>query len=209
MIGLFKMWLDVWMAVVGGILDGAAKAFGWVPGVGGKLKAAAKGFDEFRDAANSKLSQIADDASRWGAQAGANMGGQMTSAFNATFSGLKAQGVGFIQAAQAAGAASKTARYADGGTVPGPMGSAQLAIVHGGEVVLNPNQQEGMRAVMGSMFRSGQASGQQGGSAGSVVVAPGAVQVTFTGPVDSGSVGAVNAHIDRAFEALRARLTAA
>jgi len=35
--------------------------------------------------------------------------------------------------------------YAKGGTVPGPMGQAQLALVHGGEEVLTPEQRRGGR----------------------------------------------------------------
>lgn len=58
--GIFKMWVDVWFAVVGALLHGAAKAFGWVPGLGGKLKAAASNFDAFRDRVNNSLSGIHD-----------------------------------------------------------------------------------------------------------------------------------------------------
>jgi len=42
------------------ILDGAAKAFGWVPGLGPKLKTAAGEFSKFRDNVNAKLSGITD-----------------------------------------------------------------------------------------------------------------------------------------------------
>lgn len=40
------------------ILDGAARAFGWVPGLGPKLKSAKKGFDTFRDDVNRALGGI-------------------------------------------------------------------------------------------------------------------------------------------------------
>ena len=46
---LFRALADSVMLSLGVLVDGAAKAFGWVPGLGGKLKAAAKGFDGFRD----------------------------------------------------------------------------------------------------------------------------------------------------------------
>lgn len=57
---LFKMWVDVWLGVVGALVHGAAKAFGWVPGLGGKLKDAAAGFDRFKDSVNAALSGIHD-----------------------------------------------------------------------------------------------------------------------------------------------------
>lgn len=42
------------------IIDGAAKAFGWVPGLGDKLKSASKAFGKFRDDVNRKLGGIDD-----------------------------------------------------------------------------------------------------------------------------------------------------
>jgi TP901 family phage tail tape measure protein len=61
-----------------------------------------------------------------------------------------------------------------------------------------------------AMGFSGSGSAGTGASAGSsVVIGQGAFQLIVQGSIDSSSVGAVNAHIDRAFEALRARLTAA
>lgn len=53
----------VWQRIsgfFGDILNGAAKAFGWVPGLGGKLKNAAKDFGTFRDNVNNKLKGIND-----------------------------------------------------------------------------------------------------------------------------------------------------
>jgi hypothetical protein len=44
------------------MLDGGAKAFGWVPGVGDKLKTAAKDFATFRDDVNNALDGISDEA---------------------------------------------------------------------------------------------------------------------------------------------------
>lgn len=43
------------------VIDGAAKAFGWVPGIGGKLKNAAKAFDTFRRNVNASLNGIKPD----------------------------------------------------------------------------------------------------------------------------------------------------
>lgn len=56
--------IDVTWRVISGffldLLQGAAKAFGWVPGLGPKLKAAAKWFGEFRDSVNNKLAGLKD-----------------------------------------------------------------------------------------------------------------------------------------------------
>jgi hypothetical protein len=54
----FHFLLNVWLTVAGGILDGAAWAFGWVPGLGPKLQGAAQGFHHFKDSVNHTLSQI-------------------------------------------------------------------------------------------------------------------------------------------------------
>jgi len=42
----------------GQILDGAVRAFGWIPGLGGKLKAAQKQFNDFRGKVNAELAKI-------------------------------------------------------------------------------------------------------------------------------------------------------
>ncbi len=68
----FKFLLGIWFAVVGGILHGAAKAFGWVPGLGGKLKGASKAFDAFKDSTNATLDSLARGAAGWGDKAAKN-----------------------------------------------------------------------------------------------------------------------------------------
>jgi len=62
---------NIWLIVIGVIVDGAAKAFGWIPGVGPKLKAAAKAFDGFRhdvntvfDAAQAKINDWKNSLAR-------------------------------------------------------------------------------------------------------------------------------------------------
>jgi hypothetical protein len=55
---IFKLWLNTWFTIIGAIVNGAAKAFGWVPGIGGKLKAAADKFNDFRDRVNAALDGI-------------------------------------------------------------------------------------------------------------------------------------------------------
>jgi hypothetical protein len=47
------------------MLQGAARAFGWIPGLGGKLKDAANWFSEFRDGVNEKLTGMANKAFGW------------------------------------------------------------------------------------------------------------------------------------------------
>lgn len=48
--------LRFWFRVVGGIIDGAAQAFGWIPGVGDKLRETQTRFSELRGTAESQLS---------------------------------------------------------------------------------------------------------------------------------------------------------
>lgn len=55
---VFRLWLDTWFTVIGALVNGAASAFGWVPGLGDKLKSAAKKFNEFRDDVNRALDGV-------------------------------------------------------------------------------------------------------------------------------------------------------
>lgn len=55
-----KFVIDKFLGFVGTILEGASKAFGWVPEMGGKLKAAAKEFGKFRDGVNKALAGVQD-----------------------------------------------------------------------------------------------------------------------------------------------------
>lgn len=57
---VFKLWLNTWFTVIGALVNGAASAFGWVPGIGGKLKEAAKKFNQFRDDVNRSLDGVKD-----------------------------------------------------------------------------------------------------------------------------------------------------
>lgn len=57
----FRFIADAWFTVVGALVNGAAKAFGWVPGIGPKLKAAAAAFNKFRDQVNASLDGINND----------------------------------------------------------------------------------------------------------------------------------------------------
>jgi hypothetical protein len=57
----FKLVSSIWLTVVGVLVNGAAKAFGWVPGIGGKLKKAAEKFNEFKDKVNRALSGVHKD----------------------------------------------------------------------------------------------------------------------------------------------------
>jgi hypothetical protein len=54
----FQFMANTWLYVVGALLDGAARAFGWVPGIGPMLQGAAKKFGEFKTAANAQLDAI-------------------------------------------------------------------------------------------------------------------------------------------------------
>lgn len=59
-VGVMKLIANVFLTVVGFIVNGAARAFGWVPGLGGKLKGAAAAFNNFRDQVNTALAGIHD-----------------------------------------------------------------------------------------------------------------------------------------------------
>ena len=59
----FKFIVDAFLNLAGAIVNGAAKAFGWVPGIGPKLKGAAAAFNGFRDSVNASLSGIHKDVS--------------------------------------------------------------------------------------------------------------------------------------------------
>lgn len=54
----FKFMLDVWTTVVGGIVQGAAEAFGWVPGIGPLLKSANKHFQELKKGVDNSLDGV-------------------------------------------------------------------------------------------------------------------------------------------------------
>lgn len=56
---------DAVLGMLGGIIDGAAAAFGWVPSLGPKLKAAAGAFDEFKSSVSGKLQDLANKAFGW------------------------------------------------------------------------------------------------------------------------------------------------
>ena len=55
---ILQFLVKAWFTVVGALVNGAAKAFGWVPGIGGKLKEAARKFNAFRDDVNRALDGV-------------------------------------------------------------------------------------------------------------------------------------------------------
>ena len=57
---VFKAGVAVILTAIGGIVTGAAKAFGWIPGLGPKIQNAAKDFEKFRTRANNALAGIND-----------------------------------------------------------------------------------------------------------------------------------------------------
>jgi TP901 family phage tail tape measure protein len=57
-----KYVIDAFLNMVGVVLTGAAKAFGWVPGLGDKLKGASQAFNRFRDSVNRTLDGIHDQS---------------------------------------------------------------------------------------------------------------------------------------------------
>jgi hypothetical protein len=67
----FAFLANAWFAVAGAIVNGAARAFGWVPGLGGRLRAAAAHFNTFRDQFNRSMSGMHDRTVRVNVQLGA------------------------------------------------------------------------------------------------------------------------------------------
>jgi hypothetical protein len=59
-IAALKLLANTFITVADGIISGAAKAFGWVPGIGGKLKKANREFDEFAAGVRASLDGIPD-----------------------------------------------------------------------------------------------------------------------------------------------------
>jgi hypothetical protein len=60
-VGAFRMLLNFYLTMVGALVNGAAKAFGWVPGLGPKLKTAAAKFNTFKDETNAALAKVEKD----------------------------------------------------------------------------------------------------------------------------------------------------
>lgn len=57
--------VNSYMAMVSVFLNGAAKAFGWIPGVGDKLKGAARAFDGFRAGVNNAFMSMQNTMQGW------------------------------------------------------------------------------------------------------------------------------------------------
>jgi len=57
---ILKLWINQWFLVVGALVNGAAKAFGWVPGLGPKLRKAADWFNDFKKQVNDTLDGVHD-----------------------------------------------------------------------------------------------------------------------------------------------------
>lgn len=56
-----KFMANAFMTAMGIIVNGAASAFGWIPGIGPKLQAQAASFNKFRDTVNAALAGIQDE----------------------------------------------------------------------------------------------------------------------------------------------------
>lgn len=119
----FKYTLKFLLGILGAIVTGAAKAFGWVPGLGPKLQGAAEEFKRFRDSVNGALDGISDKK------------------INVRVS-LAGQGAGVLTdraAAERAAAQSVFTRRAAGGLVRGPgtgTSDSIVARVSNGEYVV-------------------------------------------------------------------------
>ncbi len=60
-----KWIVGAFLDMVGTILDGAATAFGWMPGIGGKIKAAAAGFKHIKEGAKKAFDAAINKVDEW------------------------------------------------------------------------------------------------------------------------------------------------
>lgn len=59
--GIFRAAIAMWLGYLNVLVQGAAKAFGWIPGIGDKLRSAAAQFEEFKNSVNRSLDNIQDE----------------------------------------------------------------------------------------------------------------------------------------------------
>lgn len=70
----FADFVAFWLDVGGAIVDGAALAFGWIPGVGGKIRRFKEGFHDMADGIVEDLREQADEFYAWGETASGSLG---------------------------------------------------------------------------------------------------------------------------------------
>lgn len=58
---IFRTAIAIWLGYLNVLVQGAAKAFGWIPGIGPKLKQAAAEFEQFKNQVNNALDNIQDE----------------------------------------------------------------------------------------------------------------------------------------------------
>lgn len=58
---IFRTAVGMWLGYLNVLVQGAAKAFGWIPGIGPKLKSAAAEFEAFKNQVNNSLDNIEDE----------------------------------------------------------------------------------------------------------------------------------------------------
>lgn len=68
-LGVFRMVTGGMVSAMGGVLHGAAKAFGWIPGIGDKLKTADRHFASFKDSYISGLKSAEAKTRQFAAEA--------------------------------------------------------------------------------------------------------------------------------------------
>ncbi len=103
MIDGFRMLLNVWLTVAGGIVSGAATALGWVPGVGDKLKGAERAFGAMKDTILGTLDDAAQKAYGFGEKAGGNVAGGFGSQSGPAYDAGRAVGGAAVAGAGAGG----------------------------------------------------------------------------------------------------------
>jgi hypothetical protein len=85
-VGYFRLILNIWLSVAGGILHAAAIAFGWIPGIGGKLRSADRAFTNFKNGVLATLEDVSNKAMGWGKA----VGNQYAAGINNSYSRVQA-----------------------------------------------------------------------------------------------------------------------
>lgn len=142
--GAIRAVVDVFMNMVGAVVNGAASAFGWVPHIGGKLKSAAASFNHFRDTVNSALNSTKNTvdikANTYAAQASVN---QFLQYVNSQSAQVRISAETGARGGRSNTAAVGTPSARNGTYLVGEKGP-ELVHMNGGESVMTASRTAGM-----------------------------------------------------------------
>jgi phage-related minor tail protein len=148
----FKTGTRLILGFLGMVIDGAAAAFGWIPGIGPKLKDAAKKFHEFADNVNAALNDIKDRQVKITATATVN--GQRITTYSSgnvrvSSSGGGRTSVNQMKATGGIVGAAATGGLRNGLTLVGEQGAELLDLAPGTRVHSNPDTERMLAAGVG------------------------------------------------------------